>query len=972
MSYNEEQLWQLLDQADHMPYGPGKTALIEQVMAHADAQNLTELAFAARMEATPAYVYGGEPVRSFATFAWCLAEFDRNPTAYERYYRLLLWHFKHMVSALTRFPEIPLERTYAVLDDMQRRWQETGHSLHAVYAYRHAVAAHIGDVEAAEAYYEQWCAAPRDDLSDCVGCDPTSKAWWLSQRGRDEQAVALADPVLSGELTCSEQPQSMLTTLMVPYLRTGRLEQARDAHRRAYRLHRSRLADLAEIAQHIEFCARTGNEARALEIVERHLGWLDRAPSPWAAMRFAAAASLALRRAQERQPDAELTVYRPAHADRPAATVAAASLAAELANQATELAERFDRRNGTNHVGTFIREILNAEPWIDYLPLSATAARVHDRSTTAPSRRTTGLAVTTPAATPDAAVLPDTTGSPKTATPEDTAPVVPETSGPDELLDLIEAHQEANREREAEAALAAFAARYGDRELTARQRARLTEARVNHRHDDIEAAVRLLREAARDYAVAGDPEGEHRCLARAAAARCWNGDRDDELPALVEATEWLLAHGSPKARVAAANRLAIVHHHARRPEEALAVLDRVSDSLDAAPLAVRARHGVIRLTVLAGLQRGDDILQTGPAAIALTEAAGLPEDGAQAHAVLAAALRATGHLTEAADHLAAAAALVTDEQHRVRLRLARAELLAQTDRAAEVLDELVERVADATARADQPGAAHARFHLAIAYLNTDRLLDAAETAEEELAWRLRHPEEAEEFGGAPAVRDLLAVIYERLGQPTEAVNQLDAIADDVADNPLAVAQLRQRAGEILAAADHDDQAAARFLAAADICAEIDQPLAEQYNRRRGAMSLRWAGRLDEAVAALARADAVAATLPDDDETIRWERARLDYDAARILWAAHRPTEAAARAARAAEASLALGSPGAAAESHLLQAQILLTAQQPREAETVAQRALELLPEDADQEVFRQVLDAARSASSRSDDAGGSR
>ena len=43
--------------------------------------------------------------------------------------------------------------------------------------------------------------------------------------------MALAKPVLDRTLTCSEQPQSILTELLVPYLRTGRLEQAVDAHR---------------------------------------------------------------------------------------------------------------------------------------------------------------------------------------------------------------------------------------------------------------------------------------------------------------------------------------------------------------------------------------------------------------------------------------------------------------------------------------------------------------------------------------------------------------------------------------------------------------------------------------------------------------------------------------------------------------------------------------------------------------------
>ncbi|MBX6749842.1 MAG: hypothetical protein IRY85_09250 [Micromonosporaceae bacterium] len=954
MSYTEEQLRSLLGQAYGMPYGPGQNALLEQVIAHADAAHLTQLAFTARMQATVSYVYSGEPVRSFATFAWCLAEFDRTPTAYQHYYRSLLWHFKYMVSALTKFPEVPLARTYEVLDDMQRRWTETGHSLHAVYAYRHRVAAHIGDIEAAEAYYAQWCAAPRDDLSDCNGCDPTSKAYWLRRRGRYEEAVALADTVLSGQLTCFEQPQGILTALLVPYLRTGRLDQARDAHRRAYRVHRSRLADMDDVAQHIEFCARTGNEARALEMVERHLGWLDRAPSPWAAMRFAAVASMALRRAQERQPDDELTLHRPAHGDRVAATVTAAALAAELANQATEAAERFDRRNGTDHVGTTVREILDGEPWIDYLPLSPTAARMRSR---------TASGATWPAVAPESAPsggpAPDQTPTPTKA--PDPSVAVPETSDPDQLLDIIEEHHEVYRMDQATAALEAFATRYGDRELTARQRARLAEARAAQLRDDVEGAAHLFREAAREYASVGDPEGEHRALARAAAAICWDGDRDDELPTLIEQTEWLLAHGSPKERVAAASRLAIVHHHARRSDQALAVLDRVADSLDAASPPGRARHAAVRLAVLAVLGRVDEILQTGPAAVALAESLGLAAESAQAHAALAAALRLIGNVTQAADHLAAAAHHA-DGEHRTGFRLARAELLAYTDRAGEVIDELVERVADSTARGDRPGASYARFSLAVAYLNANRLLDAAEVAEEELAYRLRHLEETEKAGGAAEVRELLVAIYERLGQPTEAIEQLDAIAEELGEDRGVVAQVAQRAGEILAAADQDDEAARRFLTAADIWAELNEPLAEVTNRRRAALSLHWAGRSDEAVAALARADAVATTLPADDEAVQWARARLDYDGAHVLWGAKRSTEAAQRAARAAEAVLALGSPGAAAESHLLQAQILLTSGQPGEAEAAARRALDLLPEDADREVYLEVLDAARSAS----------
>ena len=121
----------------------------------------------------------------------------------------------------------------------------------------------------------------------------------LRDRGRDADAVALAEPVLGGRLTCSEQPQSMLTELLVPYLRTSRGEQARDAHRRAYRAHRGNVANMVDVSAHVMFCALTGNEARGLEIVQRHMDWLDRAPSPYAEREFAAAAALVLRRLAE-------------------------------------------------------------------------------------------------------------------------------------------------------------------------------------------------------------------------------------------------------------------------------------------------------------------------------------------------------------------------------------------------------------------------------------------------------------------------------------------------------------------------------------------------------------------------------------------------------------------------------------------------------------------------------------------------
>ena len=62
---SEEHLWTLLRDAEELPYGPARTALVEQAMTEADAAGLRPLSYHARLAATNCYVYGGEPARSF-------------------------------------------------------------------------------------------------------------------------------------------------------------------------------------------------------------------------------------------------------------------------------------------------------------------------------------------------------------------------------------------------------------------------------------------------------------------------------------------------------------------------------------------------------------------------------------------------------------------------------------------------------------------------------------------------------------------------------------------------------------------------------------------------------------------------------------------------------------------------------------------------------------------------------------------
>ncbi|MEV4538644.1 hypothetical protein AB0J82_33180 [Asanoa sp. NPDC049518] len=898
---------EMLDQAREMPYGAAQIALLEQAIAHADAQRLTDEAFEARMLATNGYVYGGEHGRSFVTFSWCLSAFDQDLVRYGGWTHSLLWSFKQMVNGLTGFPEIPLARTADVLDDMERRWRAGGHSPHAVYAYRHLVARHVGDLDAAQGWFERWCTAPRDDLSDCVGCDPTSKADWLAERGHDEEAIALAEPVLAGDLTCTEQPQSIYTTLLLPYLRTGRADAARDAHRRAYRLHRTRLADLAEIADHVTFCAATGNEVLGLEIVERHLDWLERSPTPYATMTFSAAAALVLRRLDTSGRGALTAGGRPVGA-----------VAEELTARALDLADRFDARNGTDHQSTRVRETLAAAPIETGFQLAVPGSR--------------WAASTSAAAEP-----------PPPSRPSWTDPV-PATDGPDELLDLAEAAFRTRREDAAFAAWAAFDERYGAGALTDLQRARRTDGTGSRAaaDDDDAAAEAAWRQADALYATAGDEARRQVVRGRLGMALLRTGRIDEGRELIEESTGYLVADGAPERLARAHLRLAYAQAATGRIPESVAtgrVAQEHAGAVD--DPSVLGQILALRAQTLGRLGETEEAEAAAAESRERFRAVGLPDELAHACLLHGVTLRQLDRGEEALAAFDEGLAVPCAPALRRMVTRQRAGLLANSARAAEAIAPLAEEIAALTASGDRETVPHTQYELAIAYLNAGRPLDAAEVGEEALA-----AFDAAAEPQALAVRDLLVAVYHELSEHESVLAQLSAMADTIAagDDPEALAQVTERLAEALDRLDRDATAAARFADAAKAWSAAGRPVDVLRTRRRHATSLLWAGQPEPALAALAEADAAAMPLPDEPHAV-WERAMLDYDGARLLDRLDRSDEAIPRAARAAEGFRALGAGTQAGFAGLLHGELLRAAGRPDEAGPVLAAALAQVPDD---------------------------
>ncbi|GAA2595181.1 hypothetical protein GCM10010435_87760 [Winogradskya consettensis] len=373
MTMSEQQLTDLLHEVHRRPDGPARFTAWDALFRHADAAGATKFAFGARMSAISEFHHGGDPARAFLAFSWCLATADRQPelaTSHQQH--SLLWRFKWIVWALPQFPDIPLGRTVAVLDDMERRYRLAGHSLHAVYQHRWLVAHHVGDTAAAQEWYDKMLTAPQDSLADCHACVPSAQVRQLTSTGDHEEAIRIGSPWKQGG--CSEQPQWMLAELLLPYLSTGRFDEAVDAHRVGYRYIREDRHHLDNVALHLTFLGRSGNEPAGLDVIEHHLSWLDRPSSPFAEMEFAAAAALVLGRLRDAgQGDLALRRRSDDGTRRWSSTVAETH--DELAARASALAARFDARNGNTHQSSRIAARMTAPPLASRLPLTVLAGR---------------------------------------------------------------------------------------------------------------------------------------------------------------------------------------------------------------------------------------------------------------------------------------------------------------------------------------------------------------------------------------------------------------------------------------------------------------------------------------------------------------------------------------------------------------------------------------------------------------------
>lgn len=515
MGMDFDTLRQAMADNQERPEGPARNARAEQLLVEAENLNIPLAVIEALGHQLKVYNYSSEKDKMFVPFARLLRMWDERPEDFDEYEtHSLHWVFKWMSAGMLDQPHIPLASIEKWLGEMEHRYRLAGHSERAVRGAEFSVAAHVGDLERAERAYTAWLAADRDTMADCHACELHSQGWWQAKRDADEEALELWHPVLEGEYTCAHEPHTVLASSLVPLLRLGRLDEARAHHLRGFRLVRPMESMRGAYADHVEFCALSGNEARALELLAERPAYFTDSGDPRSKLDFMAVTALLMDRLTELGLGGQPV---PGPAGR---TWTARELAVHARGEALSLAALFDARNGTSYVSERARARMDQRPLVERLPLGVRSAR--QVPTSGPGSATASASASA-SARPSAVVVESGAGSDPASLSAllTEARRLSETRSPD----AVEAWATVSRAAEGQ-------------ELEIHDRAEIADHAAMERGPE---GIELFHEAAELYAEAGDPGEALAARARAAYVLALTGGPEEALATVSELHQGVLA-----------------------------------------------------------------------------------------------------------------------------------------------------------------------------------------------------------------------------------------------------------------------------------------------------------------------------------------------------------------------------------------------------------------------------------------------
>ncbi|MDR1340525.1 MAG: hypothetical protein LBK58_10805 [Prevotellaceae bacterium] len=266
------QIQKLLIQRDRISSPGDRIAMLKQAINLADTHNDVEWGFDLRLELIRDEKETSRCDESLPAFTWILDANDRNPELFDE--GDFLWEYKWMLGSVRRNSSISMEQIESIAEDFKIRLSRNGYSLRPYYTTRAHMAFFLGNLDEAAKYIELRNREVRDGMANCQACELDDDVELEMRLGNFDKALAVGSNMLTKKLTCTHMPFSCYCTCVKYFQKAGDMERAHEYFQKA----EADLAELSDTSQIIEIGIMirflTGHDReRAWAFFEQHAHW---------------------------------------------------------------------------------------------------------------------------------------------------------------------------------------------------------------------------------------------------------------------------------------------------------------------------------------------------------------------------------------------------------------------------------------------------------------------------------------------------------------------------------------------------------------------------------------------------------------------------------------------------------------------------------------------------------------------------
>jgi hypothetical protein len=347
MEQHADAIRSLLELAGQTPSSTARLNILEEAVRLADTHRDVGLGIETRIHlmSEARDLLRGDVLTT--AFIWSLAEFDKDPKRFEG--RDLITEYRWVIGQLANLHTISRDKLEELLADFGRRLTEAGHDQAEYHLEKLAIAPDLGNRDWARAATEtlkgkfpvQWRNFLNWDLYDAI-----INELFL---GNEEKALELGG-LLAGFSSKTRLSGDACPYLLLPLLKRGRQEDADSLLKRAWRSYQPQRCYYWPYGEIIKYLALTGEFTRAVKTYGECQGAIQEFTDPLTKLHFALDASVLFDRltpTATKEISVRLPEYVPVEHDGHRYPVAA--LGEWIKKEATELADLFDRRNGTSY-----------------------------------------------------------------------------------------------------------------------------------------------------------------------------------------------------------------------------------------------------------------------------------------------------------------------------------------------------------------------------------------------------------------------------------------------------------------------------------------------------------------------------------------------------------------------------------------------------------------------------------------------